>query len=150
MGLRFFFLTVIACAMASFTWAQPDPDPIPMPPPPPPVAEIEEPASVSEVSPQYPGGEQALYAFLGKNIQYPTPCVDNGIEGKVYIRFVVEKDGQVSNVVVLRQPPGEYGTLLAKEAVRVVRKLEKFTPGMQNGKPVRVYYTLPVTFKLNN
>jgi protein TonB len=150
MGLRSLFLTVALGALATFTWAQPDPDPIPVPPPPIPESVVEEPASVSEILPEYPGGESALMAFLGKNIQYPIPCVDNGIEGKVYIRFVVEKDGTVSNVVVLKQPAGEGGTLLAKEAVRVVRKLEKFKPATQNGKPVRVYYTLPVTFKLNN
>lgn len=148
MGLRSIFLTATVCALATLTWAQPDPDPLP--PPPVPESTIEEPMSVSEFLPEYPGGESALMAFLGKNIQYPIPCVDNGIEGKVYIRFVVEKDGTVSNVVVLKQPAGEGGTLLAKEAVRVVRRLEKFKPATQNGKPVRVYYTLPVTFKLNN
>lgn len=151
MGLKSLCLVGIGLALASCTWAQPDPDPIPIPPP---VSETvnseAEAVTVSEILPLYPGGEQALMSFLAKNIQYPTPCVDNGIEGKVYIRFIVEKNGQVSNAVVMRQPPGEYGNLLAKEAIRVIRKLEKFTPGSQNGKPVRVYYTLPVTFKLNN
>jgi periplasmic protein TonB len=150
MGVKPFFLTCFGIAFATLVWAQPDPI---MPDPPPPYPDVvaeETIATVSEVMPEYPGGESALMQFLAKNIRYPQPCVDSGVEGKVYIRFIVEKDGQVANVQVLRQPQGDYGDLLAKEAVRVVRKLEKFKPGMQNGKLVRVYYTLPVTFKLTN
>ena len=149
MGIKSFLLSGLGMVIASFVWAQPDP----IPPPPPPHSDVaveEAPLTVSEFLPEYPGGQEALMQFLAKNIQYPQPCVDSGVEGKVYIRFIVEKDGRVSNVEVLRHPPGDFGELLAKEAVRVVKKLEKFKPATQNGKPVRVYFTLPVTFKLNN
>ena len=150
MGLAKHMIALLLVLSVATCFAQPDPI-IPDPPGPhSDVAAEETPLSLSEFLPEYPGGETALLQFLAKNIQYPEPCVDSGVEGKVYIRFVVEKDGQVSNVVVLRQPQGDYGDLLGKEAVRVVRKLEKFKPGMQNGKRVRVYYTLPVTFKLTN
>ncbi len=71
-------------------------------------------------------------------------AADNGVQGKVYLKFVVEKNGKVGEVVVLRSPD----KLLEKEAVRVVKTLPKFEPGMQRGKPVRVWYQVPVTFRL--
>ncbi|PVX52643.1 outer membrane transport energization protein TonB [Balneicella halophila] len=97
-----------------------------------------------EKMPEYPGGTKELLKYLAKNIKYPQIAADNGIQGKVYLKFVVEKDGKVGDVQVLRSPD----KLLEKEAVRVVKTLPKFSPGMQRGKPVRVWYQVPVTFKL--
>ncbi|PIF03571.1 MAG: energy transducer TonB, partial [Draconibacterium sp.] len=97
-----------------------------------------------EKMPVFPGGIKALLKYLSKNINYPQVAADNGVQGKVYLKFVVEKDGRVGDVVVQRSPD----KLLEKEAVRVVKTLPKFTPGMQRGKPVRVWYQVPVTFRL--
>lgn len=97
-----------------------------------------------EKMPQFPGGDKALLAYLGKNINYPQVAADNGVQGKVYLKFVVEKNGKVGEVIVLRSPDKS----LEKEAVRVIKTLPKFSPGMQRGKPVRVWYQVPVTFRL--
>ena len=98
-----------------------------------------------EVAPEFPGGANGLVEYVRNNIQYPQKAVENGIEGKVFVQFVVEKDGSISNISVLRGVNEE----LDAEAVRVVKSLPKFTPGMHKGEPVRVQYTLPVNFKLN-
>ena len=93
---------------------------------------------------EFPGGDGELMKFLQKNIQYPQMERDNDIQGKVLLRFVVMEDGAVQDVTVLRgASPG-----LDKEAVRVVKTLPKFKPGKQQGKAVRVYFNLPVIFKL--
>ena len=97
-----------------------------------------------EQMPQFPGGEAALLKFLSQNINYPPMAAENNVQGKVILQFVVEKDGKVGEVKVARSVDKD----LDKEAIRVVKKLPKFTPGRQNGQPVRVWYTLPVTFKL--
>lgn len=97
-----------------------------------------------EQQPTFPGGDDALYAYLGKNIQYPKAAADGNIEGKVYIKFVVEKDGSVSDVKCIRDIGGGCGA----EAVRVVKTLPKWTPGKQRGRSVRTYFTLPVAFTL--
>ena len=99
-----------------------------------------------EQSPEFPGGEQALIQFLQQNITYPDMERDSDIQGKVLVRFVVLEDGSVSNVVVVKSvSPG-----LDNEAVRVVKLLPKFKPGYQQGKPVKVYYNLPIVFKLRD
>ncbi len=97
-----------------------------------------------EKMPKFPGGDKALLEYLSKHINYPQVAADNGVQGKVYLKFVVEKDGKVGEVQVLRSPD----KLLEKEAVRVVKTLPTFEPGMQRGKPVRVWYQVPVTFRL--
>mgnify|MGYP006196816993 FL=1 len=97
-----------------------------------------------EQNPEFPGGEVELIKYLRNNTNYPQMEKDNDIQGKVMIRFVVMEDGSVADVTVLRGvSPG-----LDKEAVRVVKTLPKFKPGRQQGKAVRVYYTLPYVFKL--
>lgn len=101
--------------------------------------------TVVENDPEFPGGLEALYKFIGENVKYPQVAKESGITGKVYVQFVVEKNGSVGNVKVLRDIGGGCGT----EAVRVVKMLPKWKPGMQRGKAVRVYYTLPVNFSLN-
>ena len=100
---------------------------------------------VVEVMPQYPGGQIAMLKYIMKNIKYPKQIMEEGIQGRVTVSFIVEKDGRVSNVRLLRsvQPS------LDKEAIRVVKSMPKWTPGKQNGKPVRVRFNLPVMFKLN-
>jgi len=101
--------------------------------------------TVVEQMPQYPGEEEAMLEFINKNIIHPpiAQCY-NGVEGKVICRFVVEKDGSVSNVSVIRS----LDPACDKEAVRILKLLPNFIPGKQNGKVVRVYYTVPVTFRL--
>lgn len=99
---------------------------------------------VVEVMPQFPGGQTAMLKYLMENIKYPKQAMKEGIQGRVTVSFIVEKDGRVSNVRLLRsvQPS------LDKEAIRVVKSMPKWTPGKHNGKPVRVRFNLPVMFKL--
>ncbi|MEZ4808660.1 MAG: TonB family protein [Flavobacteriales bacterium] len=114
------------------------------PPPPPPV---EEPtfdlASVQE-QPEFPGGLEAMYGYLRKNVKYPQMEQDAGIQGKVYIEFVVSNDGSITDVVLKRGVSGG----LDKEGLRVVKAMPKWSPGKMNGKPVKVRYILPVSFVL--
>lgn len=100
---------------------------------------------VVENDPEFPGGLEAMYKFLAQNIKYPQLARENNITGKVYVTFVVEKDGSVSNARVLRDIGGGCGA----EAIRVVKSMPKWTPGKQRGKAVRVQYNLPVNFNLN-
>lgn len=97
-----------------------------------------------EKMPSFPGGRKAMYKYLGRNMKYPTVAMENGIQGKVYVGFVVDKDGSITNVKVLR-PVDSY---LDKEAVRVVKAMPKWNPGRQMNKAVRVSYTVPVNFQL--
>lgn len=106
----------------------------------------EAPVSIAmvEQKPSFPGGEAAMYQWLSSNIQYPAVASEEGIQGRVVVEFVVGKDGSITNVKVLRpRHPA-----LDKEAVRVVKSMPKWVPGRNNGQPVKVTYTLPVTFKL--
>ncbi len=100
----------------------------------------------AEQMPQFPGGDAALMKYINSHIHYPAAAEENNIQGRVVVQFVVEKDGSVGQVKVARSVDRS----LDNEAVRVVKSLPKFIPGKQNGQPVRVWYTLPVTFKLQN
>ena len=100
---------------------------------------------VVEVMPQYPGGQIAMLKYIMENIKYPKQIMEEGIQGRVTVRFIVEKDGSISNV----KPVLSVHPLLDKEAVRVVKSMPKWSPGKQNGKPVRVQFNVPVMFKLN-
>jgi protein TonB len=84
--------------------------------------------------------------FLKKNISYPSLARENGLEGKVIVKFYVDTDGRVKDPVVLKDGVGGG---CADEALRVIKKMPPWTPGTQRGKPVKVYYTLPVSFKLS-
>lgn len=97
-----------------------------------------------EQMPQFPGGEAALMKFIGNNLSYPAVAAENNIQGRVFVRFAVSKTGAVEKVQVLRSPDPS----LEKEAIRVVKSMPNWIPGKQNGQPVNVWYTLPVTFKL--
>ena len=100
---------------------------------------------VVEQMPHFPGGDAALMQFLRENIKYPETAEKNGIQGRVICTFVVENDGSVTNVQILRS----VDDLLDEEAVRVIQAMPKWVPGKQNGEPVFVKYTLPITFKLD-
>ena len=100
--------------------------------------------SIVETMPSFPGGQNALVAYIQKNLNYPQSARENGIQGRVYVNFVVEKDGSISNVKVNRGIGGGCD----EEAVRVVKAMPKWIPGVQNGQTVRVSYMMPIVFKL--
>lgn len=100
---------------------------------------------IVETMPSFPGGEAALNRFLNENIKYPTIAQENGISGRVFINFVVNRDGQIVDAKVVRG----VDPALDQEAMRVVKMMPKWNPGQQRGKPVRVSFMLPVNFVLN-
>ena len=100
---------------------------------------------VVESMPEFPGGQQALFKYLSENVKYPVIAQENGIQGRVICQFVVNKDGSIVDVEVVRSG-GDPS--LDKEAIRVIKSMPKWKPGKQRGKPVRVKYTVPVNFKL--
>lgn len=97
-----------------------------------------------EQMPTFPGGDAALMKYLSSHINYPAMAQENGVQGRVVVQFVVTKTGKVGEVKVVRSVDKD----LDREAVRVCKSLPNFVPGRQNGQPVNVWYTLPVTFKL--
>ncbi len=97
-----------------------------------------------EQMPQFPGGEGELMKYISNNIKYPAMAMENGVQGRVVVQFVVTKDGSVGEVKVIRGKDPD----LDKEAVRVVKSLPKFIPGKMNGQAVNVWYTLTINFKL--
>ena len=99
---------------------------------------------VVEQMPQFPGGPNALFEYLSKNIKYPVVAEENGIQGRVIVTFVVERDGSITDVKVAKSVDPS----LDKEATRVVKSMPHWIPGKQNGSAVRVKYTVPVTFRL--
>ena len=114
------------------------------PPPPPPVEEVTYDLAAVQEQPDFPGGMAKMYEYLQKTTKYPDMEFDAGIQGKVYIEFVVDKDGSVEDVKVRRGvSPG-----LDKEALRAVKSMPKWSPGKMNGKAVKCRFTIPVDFKL--
>ena len=101
---------------------------------------------IVEQMPEFPGGEAELIHYISKNIHYPQAAKEKGIQGRVFIGFVIEKDGSVSNVRNLRSVDSE----LDAEAMRVVESMPKWKPGMHNGEFVRVSYQIPILFKLED
>ena len=99
---------------------------------------------IVEQMPSFPGGPAELMKWLSSHVQYPAIAQENGVQGRVIVAFVVEKDGSVTDVTVVRSVDPS----LDKEAARVVRQMPKWIPGKQNGAAVRVKYNVPVTFKL--
>jgi len=99
---------------------------------------------VVEDMPEFPGGELALRKWIANHIDYPVIAAENGIQGKVYVTFVVDKDGSISNARIARGVDPS----IDQEALRVVNNLPNWKPGMQRGKPVRVSYTVPINFQL--
>jgi protein TonB len=123
--------------------------PVDVPPPPanpgpitpPPADEI---FDVVEEEPAFPGGEDKMQDFIKKNVKYPDMSVQMGDQGKVYVRFVVEKDGSITNVSIARGVTPE----LDKEAMRVVKMMPNWSPGKQRARPVRTNVVIPIVFKL--
>ena len=99
-----------------------------------------------EQMPEFPGGEAELIHYISKNIRYPQEAKEKGIQGRVFIGFIVEKDGSISNVRNLRGVDSE----LDAEAIRVIQSLPKWKPGKHNGEFVRVSYQIPILFKLED
>lgn len=97
-----------------------------------------------EQKPSFPGGDAAMYKWLGEHINYPAQASEEGVQGRVVVQFDVDKTGQIVNVKIAR---GRHPAL-DKEAMRLVKSMPKWQPGRNNGQPVKVTYTLPVTFKL--
>lgn len=104
----------------------------------------EAPIDIAEVMPQFPGGEQDLMRYISQNLKYPVVDQENGIQGRVIIRFVVSKTGAIEKVEVLRG----VSPSMNREATRVVESMPKWIPGRQNGQPVAVFFTLPIHFQL--
>ncbi len=109
-----------------------------------PEVQKEEPYDMVEQMPQFPGGPAELLKYIAKNLKYPIIAQENGIQGKVILRFVVNAKGYVEDIKVLRS----LDPYCDKEAVRVVKSLPQWIPGKQNGRNVPVYYTCPIVFKL--
>lgn len=99
---------------------------------------------IVEENPRFPGGDEACMKWLSENIKYPPICVEQGIQGRVYAQFVVNKDGSIVDIKIVRSPD----PYLSKEAERVLKMMPKWSPGKQRGKPVRVKFSLPVMFRL--
>lgn len=102
------------------------------------------PIRIAEVMPQFPGGEQEMYAYVNKHLKYPVTEQEIGTQGRVTVQFVVSKDGSITDVKVLRG----ISPNCDKEAVKVIKNMPRWIPGRQNGNPVSVYFTLPIVFKL--
>lgn len=101
---------------------------------------------VVEVQPQYPGGNEAMKKFISENLQYPKIAQENGIQGRVITQFIIEKDGSLSDIQIVRGVDPS----LDKEAVRLIGTMPAWVPGTQRGNKVRVRYTLPITFRLED
>ena len=99
---------------------------------------------VVEQMPQFPGGQAAMMKFIADSLRYPSVAFENGIEGRVIVKFVVDCKGNIVNPLVVRS----VDPLLDREAIRLVKSMPKWIPGKQNGKPVSVVYFVPITFKL--
>ena len=101
--------------------------------------------SIVEEMPEFPGGMGECMKFLARSIKYPADAITNGVEGRVIVKFIVEKDGGISNIQIVRS----IDPLLDAEAARVIKSMPKWKPGKQKGENVKVYYTFPVTFRLS-
>lgn len=98
-----------------------------------------------EQKPSFPGGESAMFRWISENMKYPATAAENNVQGRVLVSFIVEKDGSISTIKIVRSVSPE----LDAEARRIVSKMPKWSPGRINGKPVRVTYYLPLSFRLN-
>ena len=101
---------------------------------------------IVEENPQFPGGDMAMYKWIANHLQYPEECREKGIQGRVMIQFVVNKDGSITDVKVLKSP----SALLSEEAIRVVKAMPKWKPAKDKGKVVRSHFRLPIVFRLPN
>lgn len=97
-----------------------------------------------DVAPEPPGGASAFLQWIGRNYRYPKKAIDSGVKGQILVRFIVERDGAISDIKVVR----DLGHGTGAEAVRVLRRAPKWSPGIQNGRPVRVLYDLPINLNM--
>lgn len=112
-------------------------------------AEIEQPRedeifTTVEQQPEFPGGQREMYAFIGKNLKYPSQAQRANVSGRVFAKFVVERDGRIGDVQILKG----IGFGCDEEAQRVIKSMPKWNPGKQNGRSVRVFFTMPINFQL--
>jgi protein TonB len=114
----------------------------------PPKEQQDEVFTIVEKMPQFPGGQTELIKFLQTNMKYPEEDRKNGVEGKVYLQFVVEKDGSVTEVTPIGKVEEWATKAMVEEAMRLINEMPKFEPGTQRGKPIRCRFTLPIVFKL--
>lgn len=112
----------------------------------PPVTDPDAPLMLVEVMPEFPGGQEAMFAYIGKELKYPEEAIDKGIEGTVIVAFVVERDGSIGDAKVLRGIGGG----CSEEALRVVQGMPTWRPGVQGGMVVRTSFNLPIRFKLQD
>jgi protein TonB len=99
----------------------------------------------TETMPEFPGGTEALYRYISKEVKYPENLKKLKIEARVISRFIINKEGGIENIQIVNKVEQEF----AEETVRVLSKMPKWSPGLQMGKPVNVIFTLPISFKLN-
>jgi len=105
-------------------------------------------AELVEELPVFPGGQRAMMMYIGENVRYPKKDRRDDKEGVAYIQFVIEKDGSVTNVQVRPGTESKATEAMIEEAIRVISGMPKWKPGTQQGKPVRVKYTIPIQFRL--
>jgi TonB family protein len=101
--------------------------------------------TIVEQNPEYPGGTTAMYKYLGENIRYPSEAQKANKQGKVYVKFVIKSDGKIDNINIIKSVSPE----LDNEAIRIIQNMPNWRPAEQNGKPVSVYFNLPINFKLD-
>lgn len=137
-----------------YPYPEPDPFPFiePVPYPEPQQAEllnenVDPILSYAEKMPEFPGGQTELFKFINANLQYPQLEKENGIQGNVYVRFVVTEEGEVKDPTILKSVAGSSN--FDKEVIRVIKLMPKWIPGENEGKKVSVYFTMPVKFKLD-
>lgn len=128
-----------------FTFDEPG-DPIPLPFKRTSEKNIDEPLLFAQQMPEFPGGSASLNKWLSRNINYPEEAINLGLSGRVYLNFIVDKNGAISNIKVTRG----VDELLDQEAIRVIGNMPKWKPGRQNGLPVKVSFNIFISFKLNN
>jgi protein TonB len=119
---------------------------VPVPPPPPKPVVAAEVVDFPDVEAEFPGGINAMKKFIGDNVQYPIGAIEQGIEGNVYVTFVVEKDGAITGINIMR---GTESPELNKEAIRLIESMPKWKPGEVKNTPVRCRLRLPISFTLD-
>lgn len=129
---KLLFLSAFLCTLSFGAFAQSE------------VSTDEEVFVVVEEQAEFPRGMDSMYAYIVKNLKYPELAKEKGIEGRVFVQFVIEKDGSISNVKILRGIGGG----CEEAAVEMIKNMPKWKPGKQRGKPVRYQYVLPIKFEL--
>ena len=129
---KLLFLSAFLCTLSFGAFAQEE------------VKVEEEVFVVVEEQAEFPGGLDSMYAFIHKNLKYPELAKEKGIEGRVFVSFIIEKDGSISNVKILRGIGGGCD----EATVEMIKNMPKWKPGKQRGKPVRFQFTLPIKFEL--